>query len=542
MYSKVISGMTLGIEGMLVDVEADISPGLPVLSLVGYLTSSVREAGERVRTAMKNSDFILPASRITVNLSPADIKKDGAVYDLAIALAILVCMQIIPEEKLDNVLILGELSLSGEIKPVEGVLPIVHYASKNDIKAVVLPRGNLCEASLVEGVKIIAAEDLGGLVDFLREGSAEGVTITRGGIVKNSDEAGNSIETASRKNKNIDDHCIMDELNMDYVNYEYDMSSVKGQDSMKRGVMLAVSGFHNILMNGAAGSGKSMIAKCIPGIMPPLSFEESIELTKIYSISGLTKNQNGLIRTRPFRSPHHTVTSTALMGGGLIPKPGEVSLSHRGVLFLDELPEYKKNVIECLRQPMEDKRVTISRLHAVYDFPAEFMLVAASNPCPCGHYPDRRLCHCSEREIRSFRNRISFPIMDRIDIRLEVRPMPYQALNDKSPTLSSSEMRNMILAARERQLHRYRDETIKYNSELQQSLLAKYIHISDAGERLLKNEFETSNLSARGYFRIKKLARTVADLNDREEITEEDVYEAMFYRNTAMEERMDNIC
>ena len=335
MYSKVISGMTLGIEGMLVDVEADISPGLPVLSLVGYLTSSVREAGERVRTAMKNSDFILPASRITVNLSPADIKKDGAVYDLAIALAILVCMQIIPEEKLDNVLILGELSLSGEIKPVEGVLPIVHYASKNDIKAVVLPRGNLCEASLVEGVKIIAAEDLGGLVDFLREGSAEGVTITRGGIVKNSDEAGNSIETASRKNKNIDDHCIMDELNMDYVNYEYDMSSVKGQDSMKRGVMLAVSGFHNILMNGAAGSGKSMIAKCIPGIMPPLSFEESIELTKIYSISGLTKNQNGLIRTRPFRSPHHTVTSTALMGGGLIPKPGEVSLSHRGVLFLD---------------------------------------------------------------------------------------------------------------------------------------------------------------------------------------------------------------
>ncbi|MBQ6230871.1 MAG: YifB family Mg chelatase-like AAA ATPase [Eubacterium sp.] len=542
MYSKVISGMTLGIEGMLVDVEADISPGLPVLSLVGYLTSSVREAGERVRTAMKNSDFILPASRITVNLSPADIKKDGAVYDLAIALAILVCMQIIPEEKLDNVLILGELSLSGEIKPVEGVLPIVHYASKNDIKAVVLPRGNLCEASLVEGVKIIAAEDLGGLVDFLREGSAEGVTITRGGIVKNSDEAGNSIETASRKNKNIDDHCIMDELNMDYVNYEYDMSSVKGQDSMKRGVMLAVSGFHNILMNGAAGSGKSMIAKCIPGIMPPLSFEESIELTKIYSISGLTKNQNGLIRTRPFRSPHHTVTSTALMGGGLIPKPGEVSLSHRGVLFLDELPEYKKNVIECLRQPMEDKRVTISRLHAVYDFPAEFMLVAASNPCPCGHYPDRRLCHCSEREIRSFRNRISFPIMDRIDIRLEVRPVPYQALNDKSPTLSSSEMRNMILAARERQLHRYRDETIKYNSELQQSLLAKYIHISDAGERLLKNEFETSNLSARGYFRIKKLARTVADLNDREEITEEDVYEAMFYRNTAMEERMDNIC
>ncbi len=518
MYSKVLSGMTLGIDGMLIDVEADISPGLPVLSLVGYLASSVKEAGERVRTAMKNSNFVLPASRITVNLSPADIKKDGAVYDLAIASAILVSMRIIPEEKLDNVLILGELGLSGEIKPVEGVLPIVHYASKNNIKAVVLPRGNLCEASLVEGIRIIAAEDLGGLVDYLREGNTDGVIITEGGGWSDSCD------------------CI------DYVNYGYDMSSVKGQDSMKRGVMLAVSGFHNILMNGAAGSGKSMIAKCIPGIMPPLSFDESIELTKIYSISGLTKDQNGLIRTRPFRSPHHTVTATALMGGGFIPKPGEVSLSHRGVLFLDELPEYKKNVIECLRQPMEDKKVTISRLHAVYDFPAEFMLVAASNPCPCGHYPDRRLCHCSEREIRSFRNRISFPIMDRIDIRLEVRPVPYQALNDGSPTLSSSEMRNMILAARERQLHRYRNETIKYNSELQQSLLSKYIHINDAGERLLKNEFESANLSARGYFRIKKLARTVADLDDREDITEEDVYEAMFYRNTAMEERMDNIC
>lgn len=305
--------------------------------------------------------------------------------------------------------------------------------------------------------------------------------------------------------------------------------------------MLAVSGFHNILMNGAAGSGKSMIAKCIPGIMPPLGFEESLEITKIYSVAGLTKDRVGLITRRPFRSPHHTVTATALMGGGTIPKPGEVSLAHRGVLFLDELPEYRKNVIECLRQPMEDRRVTISRVHAVYDYPAEFMLVAASNPCPCGHYPDRRLCHCSEREIRMFRNRISFPIMDRIDIRLLVRPVPYKALTDNVSTLSSDEMRDMILAARERQIHRYRDERINYNSELQQKLMSKYIHITEAGERLLKNEFEKAELSARGYFRIKKLARTVADLNDHEDITEEDVYEAMFYRNTAMEER-SKIC
>ena len=515
MYSKVISGMTLGIDGMLVNVEADISPGLPVLSLVGYLASSVRESGERVRTALKNSGFVLPASRITVNLSPADVKKDGAVYDLAIASAILVSMQIIPENKLENTIILGELGLSGEIKPVEGVLPIVHYASKQGIKKVILPCGNISEAALVEGITIFGMDDIAGLVDYLCEGKKDAVIIRKGGVTMNTPD-----DNASRQ-----------------LQAEHDMLSVKGQDSMKRGVMLAVSGFHNILMNGAAGSGKSMIAKCIPGIMPPLGFDESIELTKIYSIAGLTKNTEGLISRRPFRSPHHTVTSTALMGGGIVPNPGEVSLSHRGVLFLDELPEYKKNVIECLRQPMEDKRVTISRLHAVYDFPAEFMLVAASNPCPCGHYPDRRLCHCSEREIRAFRNKISFPIMDRIDIRLLVRPVPYSALSDDTPTLSSGEMRNMILAARERQLYRYRDEQFNYNSELRQELLGKYIHIASSGERLLKNEFEKSQLSARGYFRIKKLARTVADLNDHEEISEEDVYEAMFYRNTAMEER-----
>ena len=540
MYSKVISGMTLGIEGMLINVEADISPGLPVLSLVGYLASSVRESGERVRTALKNSGFVLPASRITVNLSPADVRKDGAVYDLAIALAILVSMQIIPSEKLNNTIILGELGLSGEIKPVEGVLPVIHYASKQGINRAILSKDNLGEASLVENVTLIGADSLSSLVEYLTNDERAGVDVFTKG------QGDSAVRSFGKDNSGL----ISGDDSGKYIGpdgeeaireADYDMVSVKGQDSMKTGVMLAVSGFHNILMNGAAGSGKSMIAKCIPGIMPPLGFEESLEITKIYSVAGLTKDRVGLITRRPFRSPHHTVTATALMGGGTIPKPGEVSLAHRGVLFLDELPEYRKNVIECLRQPMEDRRVTISRVHAVYDYPAEFMLVAASNPCPCGHYPDRRLCHCSEREIRMFRNRISFPIMDRIDIRLLVRPVPYKALTDNVSTLSSDEMRDMILAARERQIHRYRDERINYNSELQQKLMSKYIHITEAGERLLKNEFEKAELSARGYFRIKKLARTVADLNDHEDITEEDVYEAMFYRNTAMEER-SKIC
>ena len=397
MYSKVISGMTLGIDGMLVNVEADISPGLPVLSLVGYLASSVKESGERVRTALKNSGFVLPASRITVNLSPADVKKDGAVYDLAIASAILVSMQIIPENKLQNTIILGELGLSGEVKPVEGVLPIVHYASKQGIKRVILPIGNISEAALVEGITIIGVEDIVSLVEYLSKGKKDSGIIKEGGADRES---------------------LIDENN-DQSALGYDMFAVKGQDSMKRGVMLAVSGFHNILMNGAAGSGKSMIAKCIPGIMPPLSFDESIELTKIYSIAGLTKNCEGLMLRRPFRSPHHTVTSTALMGGGIVPKPGEVTLAHNGILFLDELPEFNKNVLEVLRQPMEDKKIYISRVQAAYSFPADFMLVAAMNPCPCGNYPDLNRCTCTPFQIKRYQQKISAPLLDRIDIKME---------------------------------------------------------------------------------------------------------------------------
>ncbi|MCR5367851.1 magnesium chelatase family protein [Eubacterium ruminantium] len=510
MYSNIISGTAMGIDGMLVNVEADISPGLPTLSMVGYLASSVKEAGERVRTAIKNSGFIIPASRITVNLSPADVRKDGAMYDLSIAMAILTSMQIIPAGKLENTIILGELGLSGEIKAVEGVLPIVHYASKQGIKKAIIPEENVNEALFVDDIEIYGVRELKALVDHLLGEASDDISYhkTSKDMIRKGFENGDI-------NRHID------------VN----MENVRGQDTMKRGVMVAVAGFHNILMSGAAGAGKSLIARCIPGIMPPLSYEESLELTKIYSISGLMKGQKGLIIERPFRSPHHTVTETALVGGGAVPRPGEVSLADRGVLFLDELPEYKKKVIECLRQPMEDKTITISRHHSTFKFPSDFMLVAAMNPCPCGHYPDRKFCRCTENEIKAYRNKISYPILDRIDIRLEVKSVDYKELSSGKKTMSSEEMREQIEIARERQIYRFKDEDICFNSDIPQDKIERFIKINPAGEELLKKEFDTSNLSARGYFRIKRLARTVADLNDRDEIQEDDVYEAMFYRN-----------
>ncbi|MCR5148451.1 MAG: YifB family Mg chelatase-like AAA ATPase [Eubacterium sp.] len=510
MYSEVISGMSLGIEGMLIRVETDISAGLPMLSMVGYLASSVKEAGERVRTAIKNSGFILPASRITVNLSPADIRKDGASFDLPIAAAILISMNIIPQTALKDTLVLGEMGLSGDIKAVDSVLPVVHFARLQGIKKVVLPYDNVKEAMVVDDIEVTGVKDLREMVDYLLGDKTESVF-----HVKTDMDNG---KREFERQKLIQD-------------IDFDMADICGQDSMKRGVMIAVAGFHNILMSGEAGSGKSMIAKSIPGIMPSLTYEESLELTKIYSISGMMKGCDSLMRKRPFRSPHHTVTETALIGGGMIPKPGEVSLADCGILFLDELPEYKKKVIECLRQPMEDKKILISRHHASFEYPADFMLVAAMNPCPCGHYPDRSLCRCSEQEINSYRNKISYPIMDRIDIRLEVKQVKYKELTNKTNNISSLEMRQKVEAARERQLHRYKGENFLFNSQMPQNKVEEYIKINQGGEKLLEKEFESQKLSARGYFRIRKLARTVADLSDREDIREDDVYEAMFFRN-----------
>lgn len=508
MYSKIYSGTALGIDGMIVTVETDISSGLPGLSLVGYLASSVKEAGERVRTALKNLGYSMPSRRITVNLSPADIRKDGAGYDMAIALGILISMEDIPVtnnmfKDLEETLFIGELGLDGRVLPVKGVLPIVDYAPKEGIRRVVLPEKNADEASFVKGVDIIPVSSFEDIIEMLSSGKW------------------------STPYKNAEEE--------PEVVYKNDLADVKGQDSLKRGIIIAVSGFHNIIMTGAAGSGKSMIAKCIPSIMPPLTHEESMELTKIYSVAGLLNDKMKYVNTRPFRSLNQNISQVALLGGGHVPKPGEVSLATGGVLFLDEFPEFGRNIIESLRMPMEDHIVSISRAKASLTFPARFMLVSARNNCPCGFYPDRKKCKCTSREIYNYQNRISHPIMDRIDLRLEVSPVKYSDIFSLERGISSAEAREIIQNARERQRIRYKNEDFLFNSELPQGKISTYIKLSKSEEDLLRDFFENSDVSARGYYRIMKLVRTIADVEDREEIRTSDIEEAIFYRNETVE-------
>lgn len=506
MYSKIFSGAALGIGGLLITVESDVSLGLPGLCLVGYLSSEVKEAGERVRTALKNSGCTLPSRRITVNLSPADVRKEGAGFDLAIATSILISLGQFTisrkfNKEIEETLFLGELGLDGKVLPMSGVLPIVDYAAEMGIRRVVLPVDNCREASFINSVDIIPVNELADIIQMLISNSWG------------------------------EKYCGTDMVSDITFDEPFDLLDIRGQETMKRGVVIAVAGFHNILMTGAAGSGKSMIAKCIPGIMPPLSYEESKELTKIYSVAGCLNTEEGLMRRRPFRAPGQNVTETALIGGGRHPKPGEISLANSGVLFLDEFPEYSRQVIESLRQPMEDKFITVSRVKASLSFPARFMLVAARNNCPCGYYPDRSRCRCNAREIYSYQNKISHPIMDRIDIRLEIQPVKAAELFSEQKGMSTEAARELILNARKIQEKRYRNETFSYNSEVPQSKIQKYVRLGEEEAETARNYFENSGISARGYFKMLKLARTIADISGREEVSVNDIEEAAFFRN-----------
>lgn len=501
MYNKIISCAVCGVDGMAVNVEADIHDGLPTFTMVGYLSSSVKEAGERVRTALKNSGYFLPPKRITINLSPADVKKEGSGFDLPIAIAVLLSMGLTSEINIDNIVIMGELGLDGRVNSINGILPMVHFCYKRGIEYCIVPKANEDEAALVKGMNVIGVENLNQAIEYL-----QGIS----DIIPKKNNTSNSIK---------------------HINYDMDFADIKGQEVLKRGMEIAAAGFHNVLMTGVAGAGKSMIAKRLPTIMPKLTFEESLEVTKIYSINGMLSNDKSLILERPFRSPHHSISNHAMTGGGIIPRPGEVSLAHNGVLFLDEIPEFNKNVLEVMRQPLEDRKITISRVNATYVFPSDFMLVAAMNPCPCGYYPNLKKCTCNPQQIKKYQNKVSGPLLDRIDINIEVRPIEYDELFSRSEGETSENIRKRVEKAIKLQHKRYKNEGIFFNSQLDGNLIKKYISLGIKEQGVFEKYYKTMELSARGAHRILKLSRTIADLEGSEDIKEVHLMEAIFYRN-----------
>ncbi|MBR5931737.1 MAG: YifB family Mg chelatase-like AAA ATPase [Lachnospiraceae bacterium] len=506
MFCRVLCADICGIEAKTVFVEADVSGGLPGFYMVGLPSSEVKEAKERVLRAIYNSGIDLPPRKITINLSPANMRKSGSGFDLPIAMAILGAYGYVEGKDLDQVMIAGELSLDGKINPIHGVLPIALTAAREGMKKLLIPEGNLAEGAVVGTLGVFGAPDLRTLLTMLQSGEI-------------------SYE------KEIDLEPLLERSLQDLA---VDFSEVKGQEVAKRATLVAVAGFHHLLYVGPPGSGKSMMARRIPTILNKLTSEECMELSRIYSVAGLLGTQPLLTR-RPFRAPHHTITVPALVGGYQIPRPGEISLAHKGVLFLDEAAEFKKETIETLRIPLETKQIVLNRLSMQAVFPADFMLVMAMNPCRCGYYPDRHFCHCSEADVQRYFGKIKGPILDRIDVCVGTKKLNVKELRPDIRTESSAEMREKIIRAQKRQEERFRDEPILFNSQMGQKEIEQYCKLDPDSEQILDLAYEKYNMSARGYMKVLKVARTIADLSDEEQITKDHVMEALSYRNAFVE-------